>query len=330
MDQSLSALSVTLNEIKAAARCIEDVSLRSPLVPYPAGVNTEIRLKAENLQPTGSFKIRGSTNAVRVIAPAELARGVYTASAGNFGQGLAMAARRAGVPARVYVPRNAARVKIRALEALGATVTVKSPEDWWSIMVNRRADGEEGHFIHPCADRDVIVGNATIGVEIAEDWPEVNTILVPFGGGGLAIGIAIGAKAIRPGVRVIACESEAATPLAAAFGAGRPVKVPFDTTTFINGMGSTSVLDDNWPLLRHWVDDVVVVSVDAARDAVRRIAMDCHMVAEGAGAVALAAALRTSDSGHDFGRVAGIVSGGNIDSDTLAMILGAGQAQTTM
>jgi len=316
MQTDTSPLSLNLDQIQKAADRLNDVIIRSPLVPYLID-GRDIRLKAENLQPTGSFKIRGSTNAIRALDPAELEKGVYTASAGNFGQGLSRAARDAGIPARVFVPENAAQIKIEALKALGATVITKSPEEWWAIMMARRAQGERGKFMHPCADPAVIAGNATIGMEIIEDWPDVETILVPFGGGGLALGIAMGAKLLKPGVRVLACESEAATPLARAFEEGAPVTVPFETSTFITGIGSSSVLPELWPALQHWIDGTLRTTVLAARHAVKSIAMDCHMVAEGAGAVPLACALHTPD----LGRVVSVVSGGNIDAASLADIL---------
>ncbi len=313
--------SISLEEIKAAARRLRDTVVRTPLLPHTNDGETEIRLKAENLQPTGSFKIRGATNAVAALDPAHLKAGIYAASAGNFGLGLALAARKIGIPARVYVPDTAARVKTDALEELGATVIRQSQDDWWQIMMNRKAEGEEGIFLHPCADPAVVIGNATIGMEIVEDWPEVEAILVPFGGGGLALGIALGARTLKPDVQVIACESTAATPLRATFDAGTPVTVPFDTTTFINGIGSTRVLDEMWPALHAHIDDVLVVPVSAAEAAIREIARRNHMIAEGAGAVPLATALSGQCPKR---RIAAVVSGGNIDSAVLAEILTKG------
>lgn len=310
----------SLPDIRRAARQLEGSVLRSPLLSFSGAGDGGIRLKAENLQPTGSFKIRGSTCAVKALSAVDLRKGVYTASAGNFGQGVALAAREAKASARVYVPENAARVKIESLKALGADVVIKSQPDWWKIMVDHHADGEDGVFLHPCSTPSVVLGNATIGVEIVEDWPEVETILVPFGGGGLVLGIALGAKAIKPDVKVIACESDAATPLGAAFRANEAVTVPFDTSTFITGMGSTSVLPDMWPHLKRWVDGVCTVPVQAAAQAVRDIALHNHMIAEGAGAVALAHALA---SGGKKDRIAAVVSGGNMDLAVMADLLGS-------
>ncbi|MEE8371478.1 MAG: pyridoxal-phosphate dependent enzyme, partial [Sphingomonadales bacterium] len=266
-----------LEDVHAARRRIAGLAIRSPLVPYhgvpedgSAGAN-RIFLKLESLQPGGSFKIRAGGNALRSLASDELGEGVYTASAGNFALGIALAAAELGCSLKVFAPEGAARKKIEALKGLGATVELLPFEGWWKIMIDHGRAGEPGVFMHPVADPRVIAGNATIGLEIIEDLPETDCILVPFGGGGLISGIGSAAKALKLGVRMIGCESEAATPLAAALQAGGPVKVPFDTGTFINGIGSTSVLDEMWPLVSVIVDGAASVSVEEAGRAVVKL-----------------------------------------------------------
>lgn len=298
--------------IRAVQRRIAGYAIETPLVSSRMDPpHREVRLKLETLQPTGSFKIRGSANAILNRSEARLADGIWTASAGNFAQGLAWAARERGVAVRVHAPVTAASVKLEAIREYGAEVIVHSFEEWWRIVQQGAVAGEQGHFVHPFADLDVILGNATIGLEIVDSWPEVDTIVVPFGGGGLAIGVALAVKALRPNVRVVACESSAATPLSAAWAAGAPVRVPFDTSTFITGIGSTSVLPLVWPLLQRLIDTVVVVPVNEIERCVRTIARTHHVIAEGAGAAALAAALRSECGGA---RVVALISGGNIDA----------------
>jgi threonine dehydratase len=290
--------------------------IRPPLLPY-AGAGGRIRLKAECLQPLGSFKIRAAASALQQLDPTLLARGVATASAGNFAQGLAQAARRRGVALTVHVPDTAARVKVDNLRALGAQVVEHSFADWWQIMSTRDTGAADGTFIHPVCEPAVILGNGTIGLELADEWPELDTVVVPFGGGGLSSGIALALKACSRRVRVIACEIETSTPLAAAFAAGKPVRVERNPS-FVDGIGSNSVLDDMWPLVQELIDQVIVVKLTDAASAVRDLALRHHIVAEGAGAVALAAALSPECQGQ---HVAAIISGGNIDAAKLCPIL---------
>jgi threonine dehydratase len=290
--------------------------IHAPLLPY-AGAGGRIRLKAECLQPLGSFKIRAAASALQQLDSTLLGRGVATASAGNFAQGLAQAARRRGVALTVHVPDTAARVKVDNLRALGAQVVEHSFAAWWQIMSTRDTGAADGTFIHPVCEPAVILGNGTIGLELADAWPELDTVVVPFGGGGLATGIALALKARSRRVRVIACEIETSTPLAAAFAAGKPVRVERHAS-FVDGIGSNSVLDEMWPLVRKLVDQVIVVKLTDAAAAVRDLALRHHIVAEGAGAVALAAALSSACPGQ---HVAAIISGGNIDAARLCQIL---------
>jgi threonine dehydratase len=298
-------------EVAAARKRIADIALRTPLVPMRDG---RTWLKLECLQPYGSYKIRGAANALRVRMEAGEVRRIVSASAGNFGQALAAAARRHGIEIAIHVPDNAARVKVENLKRLGAEVHEHSHEDWWRIMETRET-GDAGLFVHPVCEREVIAGAATMGAEIAEDLPEVEAVLIPIGGGGLACGIAQAVRMKRPGCRIIAVETETATPLKAALEAGTPVTVT-RTPSFVDGMGSTRVLDAMWPLLRRLIDEVIVVSIAEAEQAIRRLAAEHHVIAEGAGAAAVAAAGKAG-----IERAAAIVSGGNIDAAELRRIL---------
>jgi threonine dehydratase len=306
---------LTAEEIEAARRRIAGAAIRTPLV---AAADGRTRLKLECLQPMGSFKIRGATNVVRAWIERGGASGqVVSASAGNFGQAIAAAARATGLPAVVHVPDNAARTKVERLTALGATVREHPFSAWWAILQTRES-GDAGTFFHPVCEREVIAGAATIGAELIEDAPELEAVFVPIGGGGLASGIAQGVKRLKASCRIIAVETEASTPLTAARAAGHPVPVD-RRPSFIDGMGGAGVLDEMWPLLSRWIDDVVVVSIAEVEDAIRSLAARNHVVAEGAGAAAPAAATK-------FGgpNTAAIVSGGNLDISELTRILAPG------
>jgi threonine dehydratase len=300
------------DEIDDARRRIAGTALRTPLVPAADG---RTWLKLECLQPTGSYKIRGATNALRArIEAGETPEAIVSASAGNFGQAIVAAAAALGLKAVIHVPDKAARVKVDNLRRLGAEVREHDFADWWRIMETRET-GDPGTFFHPVCEREVIAGAATIGAEIVEDLPDVEAVLVPIGGGGLACGIAQAIKARRPGCRLIAVETDTALPLTAARAAGAAVSVE-RVPSFVDGMGSTRVLDAMWPLLERWVDDVVTVSLAEVEAAIRTLAASHHVIAEGAGAAALAAAAKTR-----FTRQAAIVSGGNIDWAELGRIL---------
>ena len=307
----------TPEEIADARRRIAGVAVRTPLVPASDG---RTWLKLECLQPTGAYKIRGATNALEAaVESGNPPRTIVSASAGNFGQAIVNAANRLGIPAIIHVPDKAARVKVDNLKRMGATVHEHSFDDWWRIMESRETgvEAKGAVFFHPVCERAVIAGAATIGEEIIEDLPDVETVLIPFGGGGLACGIAQAVKRHRPGCRILAVETETALPLQAALRAGRPVTVE-RIPSFIDGMGSTRVLDAMWPLLERLIDDVVVVSVMEVEEAIRRLAGEHHVIAEGAGAAALAAALKV-----DATKAVSIVSGGNLDWNELQRILAA-------
>jgi threonine dehydratase len=277
----------------------------------------EIWLKLENLQPINSFKIRGAYNAIATAPREQLAAGVVTASAGNMAQGVAWAARELGIPCTVIVPDHAPATKLAAIERLGARY-VKVPFDrWWQALEERGFPGIEGVFVHPVEDEPVMAGNGTIGLELLEDLPDPDTILVPWGGGGLLTGIASAVKALRPETRVLAVELETAAPLTASLAAGEPREIDY-RATWVDGAGARALLPKMWELGRPLVGGSVVVSLDETAAAVRLLAERVRVVAEGAGALAVAAAL-SGRAGR--GKVVAIVSGGNIDASVLARIL---------
>lgn len=317
MDFADRITALTLDDMEAAARRIAGDILATPLLPFHGEAPADIRLKAECLQPLGSFKIRCASNALASAAPDLLEKGVATASAGNFAQGLALAARRRRIPATVHVPESAATNKTAAIERLGAAIVRHPFEAWWEIMATRETGRDDGLFLHPVCEPAVILGNATIGLELARQWPEVEAVIVPIGGGGLATGIALAFRALGRRVSIIGCEVETFAPLAAAFFAGEPVTIE-RKPSFVDGIGSFRVLDPMWPLLKSLVDEVVTVPVEECAAAVRSLAFANHLVAEGAGACALAAAMMPRFANV---KVAAVISGGNIDRDTLVALL---------
>ena len=303
---------IPLDEIRRARERIGEDVMRTPLVPI--GEAGRIWLKLECLQPIGCFKLRGALSAVRAAPRAEIEAGVVTASAGNMGQGVAWAAREVGVPARVVVPAEAPRAKLDRIEALGAEVVPVTHEEWWQAMVDRGRAGVEGLFVHPVADEAVMAGNGTIGLELAEDAPQFDSVVIPWGGGGLTTGIASAVKALRPEVRVVTAEPETGAPLAAAFAADEPREIDFQAS-WVDGAGGRALLPGMWEHARELVDEAVALPLAEVEEALRLLASRAHVVAEGAGALALAAALRRDD------RCVCIVSGGNIDLAVLARLL---------
>ena len=306
-----------LADILAARERIQGIVLRTPLVRLPHEGPEEIWLKLESLQPIGSFKLRGACNAMRSASRDSLAKGVVTASAGNMAQGVAWNARLMGIPCDVVVPDHAPRTKLEAIERLGGRLT-KVPFDlWWKAMVERRHPGLDGLFIHPVSDPAVIAGNGTVGLEILEDLPDVEAIVVPYGGGGQSCGIAAAMRELAPSVRVWAAEVETAAPFAAALAAGEPRAVEY-TPSFVDGIGAKGVLAEMWPMARDLLAGSQVVSLAEVAAAIRLLVERVRVVAEGAGAAAVAAA-RT---GRIHARkIVCVVSGGNIDTATLAGIL---------
>ncbi len=289
----------------------------TPLIRLDVDGPAEIWIKLENLQPIGSFKVRGAGNAL-LSAPAEkVAAGAFTASAGNMAQGVAWWARRLGVPATAIVPEHAPAAKTQAVARLGGRV-VRVPFDrWWAVLTGDEPADIPGHFVHPVADAAVVAGNGTLALELLDQLPAIDTVLVPWGGGGLSCGIATVLRERMPGARVIGCEVETATPLTASLAAGRPMTVPH-TPSFVDGIAGKSLLGAMWPLTRALIGTSAVVTLDQIREAIRLLATRHRVIAEGAGAASVAAAL----AGRASGVTVCVVSGGNIDSRVLAEILG--------
>jgi len=308
---------VPLRELEAARARIAGQVLRTPLVPYPGPAPASVFLKLENLQPIGSFKLRGALNALALLEPERLARGVYTASAGNWAQGLAWAARARGIACTAVVPDDAPRTKVAAIERLGARVVPVPYDVWWRAIVEHRCEGLAGTFVHPTSDPAVMAGNGTIGLEILEDLPDVDAVVVPYGGGGLACGIASALAARRPAARVWAAEVDTAAHLAASLDAGELRAVPHEPS-FVDGIGGKGLLEEMWPLSRRLLAGSIPTPVTDIAAAVRSLVERVRVVAEGAGAAALASAL-TGRAGD--GRVVCVVSGGNLDSGVLRGIL---------
>ncbi len=310
--------SITLADVQEARKRIAGIVPRTPLVRLEQGGTPELYLKLENLQPIRSFKVRGSANAMALLDAGALGAGVYTASAGNMAQGVAWNARRLGIRCTVVVPDGAPRTKLDAIQQLGAETVSLPYDDWWNVVATHRyAPLEPAHFIHPVSEVAVMAGNGTIGLEILEDLPDVTAVLVPFGGGGLSCGIATAVRGLRPEVRVFGCEVDTAAPLAAAFAAGGPVPTS-RTPTFVDGIGGPSVLPEMWPPASRLLAGSLVVSLPEVAAAIRHLVKHAAVVAEGAAGAAVAASLKGLAGP---GRYVAVVSGGNIDPETLATIL---------
>jgi len=309
---------IALAEIEAARARIAGSVIRAPLVRlHVEDAPAEIYLKLENLQPINSFKIRGAVNAVMLAPASARAKGLVTASAGNMAQGVAWTARELGVPATIAVPEHAPEAKLAAIGRLGGEVRKIPYDAWWDAIVTSHLDGVEGLFVHPVQDPAVMAGNGTIGLEILEDLPDPDAIVIPYGGGGLTTGIASAVRALRPGTKIITAEPDTAAAMAAARAAGYPADVDY-RPSFVDGSGSRRVLDSMWPLVAPLIDDAVAIPVAEVAAAVRTLAERARVIAEGAGALAPAAAL-TGRAGT--GKVVCVVSGGNINLAKLAEIL---------
>jgi threonine dehydratase len=314
----LTIKTVLLDDIRAARERIASSIVRTPLLRLNVD-EPDIYLKLENLQPIGSFKLRGAGNAIAMANPDELSRGVYAASAGNMAQGVAWHARRLGIKCTVVVPDHAPATKLEAITRLGATYIKVPFDEWWQVLVTRRFEGMDGFFVHSVSDPEVIAGNGTIGLEILEDLPDVDTILVPYGGGGLSSAIAIAVKALKPDTKVFACEVETSAAFAAALAAGEPTKIEY-TPSFVDGIGSGRVLDEMWPMVKALLDGSMVMSLNDVAEALRILAVRNCVIAEGAGATPVAAALAERRNDKPRGKIVCVVSGGNIDLGKFATI----------
>jgi len=307
-----------LSAVQDARRVIAGSAIRTPLVclnvsPAPA----EIYLKLENLQPIGAFKIRGAANAIARLPPEKLARGVVTASAGNMAQGVAWCARRLGIPCTVIAPATAPETKITAIERLGGRVIKVSFDEWWRAFDERAYAGVDGAFIHAFDDPDVMAGNGTIALEVLEDLPDVDAIVIPWGGGGLTCGIASVLRELRPPCRIFTAEVATAAPLAASLAAGTPTEVNYESS-WVDGIGAKAVFPQMFERARSLIDGALVADLSSVAEALRLMVQHNHIIAEGAGACPVACAL-TGQAGP--GKIVCIISGGNIDPSKLARVL---------
>jgi threonine dehydratase len=312
---------IELAEIEAARGRIAGTCVRTPLVRLELGAGfPDIRLKLENLQPINAYKLRGAANAVAMLSDAERRLGVWTISAGNAGQGVAYAARKAGVPCTVVAIETAPKSKLERMAALGARLVTVPYEVAWKALDDRAYPGVDGTFIHPFDDHNFIAGHATMGLEILEDAPDAVAVIGGVGGGGLVTGVGSAIKARRPDIKIWTAEPETAAPAARSFAMGAPQTYPEWEASFVDGAGGQSLFPRMWERLKPLVDGNIVVTLDQTRRAMRLMAEKARVIAEGAGALPLAAAL-TGEAGQ--GPIVCVVSGGNIDMATFCDILAA-------
>lgn len=310
---------ITLDAIRAARERIASTVVRTPLVRLDLGPGQpDIRLKLETLQPINAYKLRGAVNAVAMLPDTARARGVWTISAGNAGQGVAYAARQAGVPCTVVAIETAPVAKLERMTALGARLVPVSYTAAWHALEARAYPGVDGTFIHPFDDDDFIAGHATMGLEILEDAPDTAAIVASIGGGGLITGVASAVKALKPAVRIFGAEPETAAPMSLSLAAGSPQVFPEWRASFVDGAGGQSVFPRMWQRMQPLVDGSIVVSLDEVARAMKLVAERLRVIAEGAGGLAVAAAL-SGRAGP--GPIVAVVSGGNIDLDKFAEIV---------
>jgi threonine dehydratase len=311
---------IALADIEAARARIAGTVLRTPLVRLDLGPGgPDIRLKLENLQPTNSYKIRGATNAVARLSGAERAQGVWTVSAGNAGQAIALAARAAGIACTVVAIDSAPRTKLDRMAALGARVVPVPYDVAWEAVTDHAFEGMEGRFIHPFDNHDFISGHATMGLEILEDAPDTKAVIAAIGGGGLITGVGSAIKALRPEIRIFGAEPETAAPYALSRREGGPRRFPDWEASFVDGAGGHSVIERMWERMLPIVDGAITVSLDQTRQAMRLLADKARVIAEGAGALSPAAAL-TGEAGD--GPIVCVISGGNVDLAKFCELIG--------
>ena len=318
---------VTLKDIREAQARLQGVAVRTPLLEFQLNESGEaarkLFLKLENLQPIGAFKIRGAYNKIASLPAKERECGVITYSSGNHGQGVAYAARALGVKATVVMPKASPAIKRDAVAALGAEIVLVGPS---SLERQHRAEElaqKHGYFIvPPFNDEQIIAGQGTIGLEVLEDLPDVETVLVPVGGGGMISGVATAIRMSKPSVKVIGVEPELAADAQASLHDGRIVQKPAEevSETIADGLRTQSVGPINFEHIRMYVDEIVTVSEAEIREAVRRLAANPKTLAEPSGAVTVAAFLFRKDLPKTNINVA-VVSGGNIEPKTLQEIL---------
>jgi threonine dehydratase len=323
----MSDRNISIDTIRDAARFVYDAAasrMVSPIGRLHEG-GPEIFLKLEVLQPIGSFKIRGAYNAVRQLPESQLREGVWTVSAGNAAQGVALAARKAGAACSVMVMDTAPDTKLRAIDRLGATIVKATYSECWQTVTDHASERMTGHFVHPFDDDAFISGNGTVALEILEDLPDADAVVAPVGGGGLLTGIGVAFRALRPGARVYAAEPATAAPLARSFARGEASEFEEWQASFVDGAGGRSVLTTMWPLLRDHVHESIVVSLEEAAAAMRLVAERARVIAEGAAACAVAAAVSPALAGRGHRKVVAVVSGGNVDLARFAQLVGACQ-----
>jgi threonine dehydratase len=322
MSTSLEAVRpIELSEIREARERIAGTIVRTPLVRLELGRGyPDIRLKLENLQPINAYKLRGAANAVAMLPDSERRRGVWTISAGNAGQGVAYAARKAGVPCTVVVIETAPTSKIERMKALGARLVPVAYDVAWKALEERSFPGVEGTFVHPFDDHHFIAGHATMGLEILEDAPDTAAVIASIGGGGLIVGVGSAIKALKRETRIWGAEPETAAPAARSFAQGSPQVFKEWKASFVDGAGGQSVFPRMWQRMQPVVDGCIVVTLEQARNAMRLMAEKARVISEGAGALPLAAGL-TGRAGQ--GPIVAIVSGGNIDLKKFAELIGS-------
>jgi threonine dehydratase len=308
---------VSVSQAQEARRNIAPVALRTPLVLCNIDAPPTLYLKLENLQPIGSFKIRGAANVMALTPRQQLDRGVLTASAGNMAQGVAFCAQRLNIPATVIAPETAPATKTLAVERMGGRVIKVPFAEWWQTFERRCYPGVDATFIHAFDDPHVMAGNGTIALELLEDLPDVEAVVIPWGGGGLSCGIAAVLRALAPRVRIYAAEIETAAPLVAALEAGEPRTVEYQPS-FVDGIGSKTVFPNMFERARKLLDGSLVVTLKEAAEAMKLVAERNRVIVEGAAACAVAAA-RSGRAGS--GKIVAIVSGGNIDLDKFAQLV---------
>lgn len=310
---------VPLEQIEAARRVSEGITIRSPLLQIDLDAPFELWLKLENLQPIGAFKLRGAAYGFSLRSDEELAAGVWTSSSGNMAQAVSYMAKRYGVPCSVVMPNTAAAAKVAAVERLGGKPIEVTYDAWWEANLTRSYPGLDGPFFHAFADLSMMAGNGGIGLEILEDLPDVDTVVVPFGGGGLSCGIGSAIKQSGSDARVVGAEYDRLAPLTAALEAGQPVQLEGGPPpSYLGGIGGNSVVDEMWPRIQATLDDAAVANESEIKDAIRLLAARANVIAEGAGAAPVAAVMNGSVTGA---RIVCVISGGNLDARTLAAIL---------
>ena len=313
-----SAGLISLSAIDEARRVIAGTAIRTPLIRLNVpDTRAEVYLKLENLQPIGSFKIRGAANAIARLSPEQLQRGVVTASAGNMAQGVAWCARKLSIPCTVIAPATAPQTKIKAIERLGGRVIPVTFEEWWQAFEQRSYPGVDGTFIHAFDDPHVMAGNGTIALEILEDLPDPDAVVIPWGGGGLTCGIASALRELRPPCKIFAAEVMTAAPLAASLAAGTPTEIDYQPS-WVDGIGAKAVFPQMFERARNLIDGSLVADLDSIATALRLLVQHNHIIAEGAGACPVACAL-SGKAGA--GKIVCIISGGNIDPAKLCHIL---------